>query len=152
MGMLLGPVLGGILYDKMGYYAALGLAFGLIGMDLVLRLILVEKKTAVRYTSPGTAEVILNQENKGNVKPLDLDLTAAEQPPLEIEPPVTVQSTSRIPTVIRILRFPRLLVALSLSFVEAVIFSALDATLPLHLNQLFNFVSLQAGTNTLLAH
>jgi MFS family permease len=137
MGMLLGPVLGGILYDKKGYYAAFGLAFALVGMDLVLRVILVEKKIAARYTSPGMSSdpVVVN------VKLESLDTPAAT------EPTSTIATTSRILTVVRILKSPRLLVALLLAFVQALILSAFDATLPLYLNKLFNFAALQAGSN-----
>ncbi|KAK5071891.1 hypothetical protein LTR64_004330 [Lithohypha guttulata] len=40
----LGPVLGGIIYEKAGYYAVFGLGFGLIGLQLVLLPLLIEEK------------------------------------------------------------------------------------------------------------
>lgn len=148
MGMILGPVLGGVLYDKRGYYAAFGLAFALIGLDLVLRVMLVEKKIAVRYENVAPSGDV---ENTQNVKLQPLKLIQEPQQPEanEVTPrapsPVLSVRESRIPPVIRILKFPRLLVALFLSFVQALILSAFDATLPLYLNALFGYTALQAG-------
>lgn len=48
-GTLLGPLAGGIMYDKGGYFAIYEMAFALIGLDIVLRLVLVEKRTARKY-------------------------------------------------------------------------------------------------------
>ena len=149
MGLILGPVLGGIVYDRAGYYAAFALAFALIGLDLVLRVLLVEKKIALRYIpSPALTE----EENDTTIKLQRLPLSVG---PVEPSPPphvittesqqTTTVSSSKLPMVIRILMYPRLLVALFLSFVQALIFSAFDATLPLYLNNLFNFTALQAG-------
>jgi MFS family permease len=149
LGMILGPVLGGIIYDRAGYYAAFAVAFAIIGMDFVLRVILVEKKIAVRYTRPAASS---EEENSTTIKLQALPLSTG---PVEPSPPPRIVATeshqppsvrsSRVPMVIRILKIPRLLVALILSFVQALILSAFDATLPLHVNNLFNFTSLQAG-------
>lgn len=144
MGLILGPVLGGVLYDKRGYYAAFALAFALIGFDLVLRIILVEKKIAVRYEN-------IESSTAENPQSIKLQPVQPAQPleTNEISPrapsPILSVRESRIPPVIRILRFPRLLVALFLSFVQATILSAFDATLPLYLNAIFKFTALEAG-------
>ena len=50
-GTLLGPLLGGVVYDRGGYYAVFAMAFALLGSDVVLRLVLIEKKIAKRYTT-----------------------------------------------------------------------------------------------------
>jgi MFS family permease len=150
IGLILGPVLGGVLYAQKGYYAAFGLAFAFIGLDLILRLILIEKKVALKYAPV----IVADQENPPSLK--------LESPQAEIEgpastefraiPPETapranlnVETRSKVPHVIRILKYPRLLVALLVSFLQALILSALDATLPLYLNALFDYTALQAG-------
>lgn len=145
MGMILGPVLGGVLYDKRGYYAAFALAFALIGLDLVLRVILVEKKIAVRYENVAPSST--DEENSQSIKLQPLQSPAPETSEMvpRVPSPVLSIPASRIPPVIRILKYPRLLVALFLSFVQALILAAFDATLPLYLNALFNFTALQAG-------
>jgi len=145
MGLILGPVLGGVLYDKRGYYAAFGLAFALIVFDLMLRVILVEKKIAVRYDNVAASN---DEESSTSLK---LQPMQPVQQPQEndVAPrtpsPVRNVRECKIPPVIRILRYPRLLVALFLSFVQATILSAFDATLPLYLNALFGFTALQSG-------
>jgi MFS family permease len=145
MGLILGPVLGGVLYDKRGYYAAFALAFALIVFDLVLRVILVEKKIAVRYENIGPSS---DEENSQSIKlhPVQpLPQPEANEVAQRVPSPVLSVRKSRIPPVIRILRYPRLLVALFLSFVQATILSAFDATLPLYLNALFGFTALESG-------
>jgi MFS family permease len=47
--MLLGPLLGGIVFKRSGYYAVFTMAFGVIFLDIVLRLVLVEKKIAAEW-------------------------------------------------------------------------------------------------------
>jgi MFS family permease len=148
MGLILGPVLGGLLYDRRGYYAAFALAFALIGFDLVLRIILVEKKIAVRYNAaPSTVAGETGQSVKlTQLSRLERTQESTEQTPSTPLPVLTVRK-SRIPPVIRILKYPRLLVALFLSFVQALILSAFDATLPLYLNSLFGFTALESGAS-----
>lgn len=70
LGVFLGPLLGGVLYDNGGYYAVFGLLYGLIGVDLVVRMLLKEPKAlslsmAIREEkarSPGEAP---REDDKG---------------------------------------------------------------------------------------
>lgn len=49
MAMLLAPLLGGVVFAKAGYYAVFAMAFGLIILDIFLRLVMIEKKMAVKW-------------------------------------------------------------------------------------------------------
>jgi MFS family permease len=49
LGILVAPLLGGVVFDRAGYDAVFGMAYALVGFDIVLRLLLVEKKVAVRW-------------------------------------------------------------------------------------------------------
>ena len=153
IGLILGPVLGGIIYARCGYYAAFGLAFAFIGLDLVLRVILVEKKIAVRYATPTLRpdSEIPESVKLQPLQPADVGPEVSETQ-VDARPPSPVLETqhSWIPPIIRILKYPRLLVALFLSFVQALILSAFDATLPLYLNALFGYTALQAGITSRL--
>lgn len=42
-GELLGPVVGGVMYEHAGHFAVLGLVCAVLGMDMVLRIVLVDK-------------------------------------------------------------------------------------------------------------
>src|SRR5436190_9069456 len=75
IGLILGPVLGGIIYARCGYYAAFGLAFGFIGLDLILRIILVEKKISRRYVSAPSAPPAANDEDSRSMKMQSLSST-----------------------------------------------------------------------------
>ena len=157
IGLIIGPVLGGVIYARSGYYAAFGLAFAFIGLDLVLRVILVEKKIAIRYqNTPQVSEV--SEESPTNIKletlpgsAVPAETIAAETAEPSSRPRTVSAADSTLPPVIYILRYPRLLVALLLSFNQAIFLSALDATLPLYLNALFGFTAFQAGTFKILA-
>ena len=56
LAMLVAPLLGGVVFASSGYYAVFAMAFGLMALDVFLRIIMVEKKIAVRWTRPETAE------------------------------------------------------------------------------------------------
>jgi MFS family permease len=43
------PVLGGVVYEKAGYYAVYYMAFGIVALDILLRLLLIEKKIARQW-------------------------------------------------------------------------------------------------------
>ena len=49
IGLLAGPLVGGVVYQHGGYYAVFGIAFGLIGLDIVLRLALIERRHAMKW-------------------------------------------------------------------------------------------------------
>ncbi|KAH7138537.1 MFS transporter-like protein [Dendryphion nanum] len=51
LGILIAPMLGGVVFDRAGYNAVFGMCYALIGIDIVLRLLLVEKKVARRWAS-----------------------------------------------------------------------------------------------------
>ena len=158
IGLIIGPVLGGVIYARSGYYAAFGLAFAFIGLDLVLRVILVEKKIAIRYQNTPQVSEVSEEESPTNIKletlpgsAVPVETIAAETAEPSSRPRNVSAADSTLPPVIYILRYPRLLVALLLSFNQAIFLSALDATLPLYLNALFGFTAFQAGTFKILA-
>ncbi|GAB7364646.1 hypothetical protein MBLNU230_g5449t1 [Neophaeotheca triangularis] len=49
LGILLAPLLSGVVYDAADYYSVYYMAFGLIVVDIFLRLAIVERKVAVRW-------------------------------------------------------------------------------------------------------
>lgn len=48
-GLIISPFLGGVVYAKAGYMAVFGMAMGLIVLDVVMRMFMIEKKTAAKY-------------------------------------------------------------------------------------------------------
>ncbi|SLM38729.1 mfs general substrate transporter [Lasallia pustulata] len=48
-GLIISPLLGGMVYAKAGYMAVFGMAMGLIVVDVLMRMFMIEKKTAAKY-------------------------------------------------------------------------------------------------------
>lgn len=49
LGLLIAPLLGGIVFDQAGYMAVFAMCFGLLGVDVVLRLLMIERKVAKKW-------------------------------------------------------------------------------------------------------
>lgn len=58
-GMLVSPAIGGILYEKAGYYALFIVMFALLALDILLRLFMIEKKIAKQWQG------VLNSNQNG---------------------------------------------------------------------------------------
>ena len=86
IGTLAGPLLGGVLYQHGGYYSVFGLAFGLIGIDILLRLVLIEKKHAARWLTREKETLSPEQDGESKISTgVESDpSTIANNPPSEI--------------------------------------------------------------------
>jgi len=131
MGLFLGPMLGGIIYDKVGWYGVFELGCVFLGLDIVLRLVMIEKHVAAQF-QPSS------------------NMTEEQSLPSEVQflTPAKGKST-KSPEVIRLLKYPRMIAGMWLALAQATIISAFDAALPLHLNRLFGWTSFQAGISLL---
>lgn len=49
LGLLVSPVIGGAVFDNLGYYSVYYISFGCIFLDIILRLVLIEKKVALQW-------------------------------------------------------------------------------------------------------
>jgi MFS family permease len=126
LGLTLGPLLGGIMYDRVGWYGIFGVGFGILVIDILLRLVMIEKSVARAFDFPPQMKENTTQDTESNEC-------------------VKLKARSKLPGVISLLRLPRLLGALWLTFIQATIISVFDTVLPFHLNQLFGWTSFQAG-------
>ncbi|PYH47998.1 MFS transporter [Aspergillus saccharolyticus JOP 1030-1] len=169
LGIMGGPLLGGVIYGRGGYYAVFGLAFGLVGVDIVLRLVMIEKKHALKWEQQ-------QQQLKGNPTdhPQQIDhytssfTSSATQPTslppdLEHQPPKTTLTTPATPTppaarkptksqptatknaITTLLSSPRMLVTLWTYFIISVLLSSFDSVLPLFVESTFAWSQLGQG-------
>ena len=145
LAVLVGPLLGGVVYARTGYYAVYYLAFGLIFFDILLRIALVEKKVALKWmpeattgTSSSTSSPPTASSNRATPTETRSSTTMAnsEKPPVE---------RSRLPPILSLLGSRRLLAALWGCLVQASLLTAFDAVLPLRVQALFGFDSTGAG-------
>lgn len=157
LAILIAPLLGGVIYQKGGYYAVFYLSFGMIVLDIILRLLLIEKKTARQWAvddePPAVEVVVINTSlEDGNQASNDRSATLTD---LELQRPsgeeaaassVLQPSIKRvIPPALTLLSSRRLLSALWCSLVQSILMTSWDATLPLRVAKLFGWNSLGAG-------
>ncbi|KAI4173166.1 MAG: hypothetical protein LQ343_003093 [Gyalolechia ehrenbergii] len=157
-GLIVSPLLGGIVYAKAGYMSVFAMALALIVVDIVMRLIMIEKKTAVKYepaeavTPPnGFYGTFTDQQpsDHGHVhgsppsgKPQDDSDNAPLLANGSKEPP---RKKWKLPTILVLLSMPRLLAAIYGIFVNVSILAAFDGVLSLYVKKLFGWDSLNAG-------
>jgi len=144
VGELLAPVVGGVAYSRFGSAAVFGVGFALIAIDLVMRILLIEKKTAAKYgplddcASPPS---LTDEEAVTEQTPLVVKNDNLEDWKIPPNQPAWVQTFP----IVYCLRNPRLLVAMVFSFIQAIVIGVYDATLPIEAQELYKFDSLQAG-------
>lgn len=154
-GLIISPLLGGIVYAKAGYMAVFAMAISLIVVDILMRLCMIEKKTAAQYkslesvtpdngfygtfTDPQRPE---HEQDTDSTQPSKPYRDHEHAPLLENGAP---QKKSRMPTIIVLLGTPRLLAAIYGIFVNVSILAAFDGVLPLYVQSLFHWDSLAAG-------
>jgi MFS family permease len=148
IGSLCGPLLGGVVYANAGYYAVFSMGFAIIGLDIFLRLMMVEKSLAQQW-SPQT------ENSPSNRSPSQPDTSGEEiqAAPATIEPLESEKTPSKplpkwtqhMPPLITLLRVPRVLVAMFGCFVESTSLASFDSVLPLYVKDTFHWSSSGAG-------
>ncbi|KAF7857286.1 hypothetical protein EAF04_009527 [Stromatinia cepivora] len=150
VGELVAPVLGGVVYDKVGGGAVFGMGMGLLGLDFLMRGVLIEKKIARRYCvedgeedgdgdetgSDGNGEHGEDAPLLGNGKDADIESWRIQK-----ELPEHVR---KFP-ILFLLSSPRLLTAELVAFMQATILGVFDATIPTQSQSLFGFPALKTG-------
>ena len=150
VGELLAPVVGGVIYKTAGPNAVLGLGMGLLAIDFIMRLLVVEKKVAARY-----GLVDPPSDNSSESGQDDDDEEAGEEFPLLGKKDDDDDEDWNIPKdqpnwvktfpIVYCLRNPRLLCAQVVAFTQAALLGVFDATIPTEAQDLFGFDSLKAG-------
>lgn len=150
LGVLVAPLIGGVVYQRSGYYAVFGVTFAVIGFDIFLRLALVEKKIAARWLesetsschpspdTPARSDTPLEDRQQAAAVEEKNTLAATTQTP-------KLQQKRKLPPLLILLKSRRILAAFWGNLVGAMTFTAIDTTLPLYVNQVFGWDSLGAG-------
>ncbi|KAH9209307.1 MFS transporter-like protein [Leptodontidium sp. 2 PMI_412] len=151
VGILLAPLLGGIVYERSGYYPVFYMAFGLIALDILLRMVLIEKKIARQWLKD---EIVDSGETKSaETSPEDIDHVASGGAlPDDRKIPEAAQSTptpyrkpTKWPPVLTLLKSRRLLTALWGWIVQGSQVTAFDSVIPLYVERTFGWNSTGAG-------
>ncbi|KAL3477480.1 major facilitator superfamily domain-containing protein [Aspergillus californicus] len=151
-GAMGGPLLGGVLYEHGGYYSVFGLAFALIVVDIVLRLLLVERKDAAVWLegldgrqgqeTPVEPDVERQKDNAGQ---------SHQGPPLSNTVTPNTVTPNQLPTQKRksalhtLLASTRLIVSLWAYFVLSLVLTSFDSVLPLFVEETFHWQQTAQG-------
>lgn len=157
LGILVAPMLGGVVYERCGYYAVFYMAFALIALDIFLRLALIEKKLARQWgvVENGSVEP---HDASSTEPPADAELVIRSEPASDgtekdqkkTPVPVTVDVTpdvprSKLPPVLLLLKSRRLLTALWGCIIQGSLMSAFDSVIPLYVQKVFHWDSVGGG-------
>lgn len=163
MGVLLAPLLGGVVFENAGYYSVWAMAFGLIGLDIVLRLIMVERKIAVKWdpqfepkraeATPGEQKTVDRQlvektdgtesdDNKTKGYPSDASDRQAHQ---DHESDTHEKWFNRLPPVFKLLASRRLVCSLWAVLIQSALLTSFDSILPLFTKNTFGWNATGAG-------
>lgn len=165
LGILIAPLLGGVVYDRRGYYPVYYMAFGLIALDIFLRMVLVEKKIARQWPGGRIEDAqrvsVVTVEEKpettsgastAHAQPDSFGVTnetqeadKASQPGSTNESQTVHKHTSKLPPMFHLLRSKRLLAALWGTLVQGSLMTSFDAVLPLFVLKTFHWDSTNAG-------
>ena len=145
VGVLAAPVLGGILYHKTGIAGPLALGCSLLVVDLIMRLLMVEKRTAAEF---GLKDGKFAEEHRHAD---DLDEERAESPLLKKPQDQACLMPPELPWLIRsypilyCFKDARMLTANWITLVQALLLATLDATVPTVGEEYYHFNPLQTS-------
>lgn len=171
IGMTIAPTIGGALYERVGYYSTFFVMFSLIALDILMRLVMVEKKAALKWEAHDEAIGKSPPTQYGTMSPVQ-DTDEATHTGAEVaEPskavsrlsdedennptePVTedtqgqenaiISSPSRSPY-ITLLSSPRILADLYGSLVVVALLVSFDSSLSLFVHRTFGWGPGKAG-------
>lgn len=150
--LVVGPPIGGLLYARLGYRAPFVFSMMWAAVDLLGRLLIIERKDAVKYGyDPATLlEHSIVQQEAGPVA-LDKSVTpypCANSPRGNLGQPTVLvrpKPLSLLAVIAKLLKSPRAVAAIILSIVFGAVWTAQETGLPLHLQAVWGIGPLKAG-------
>ena len=149
------------MYDHAGYNTVFGMCSALVGLDVILRLLLVEKKVAARWdpnavgrlrvdaqantsrdATSNATPALQNPESDASKSPAHLDSSDVE---VQRGAPPRRRVRDRLPPVLSLLYSRRLLASLFGALIQAVLLTAFDSVLTIHAAETFNWKSTGAA-------
>ncbi|CZT03497.1 uncharacterized protein RAG0_10224 [Rhynchosporium agropyri] len=144
VGELIAPVFGGFVYKKAGSGAVFGTAFGLLVIDFVMRLLVIEKKVAEKY-GVDYSESSDDDSEFGETSPLLTNGKTKEEELAKWVIPAGQPTWVKKFPILYCMGNSRFIVALVVAFMQATTLAVFDATIVIESRDLFGFDSLKAG-------
>ncbi|RAL15771.1 MFS transporter [Aspergillus homomorphus CBS 101889] len=151
IGTVTGPLLGGVLYGNGGYYAVFGLAFGIIALDVILRLVMIERKHALKWLQADGVQIV-PPENQGSDTGLENGASPATSDgsrdaqkgchETERESSTSTDdetSKKRPSTMYTLLASGRMMTSMWAYFIISLVLTSFDSVLPLFVEQTFGW-------------
>lgn len=151
IGMIISPMLGGIVYDKAGKLAVFAIMISLGTFDIILRILMNEppRKTSTKAVIIDAAASAETLEEKPKTQ---ISITVTSDHPgkdSDIASTSSISTTppqqARLPGILTLLRSPRLLAAMYGIFINECLVASLCSTLPLFVHNTFSWTALPAG-------
>lgn len=162
LGLLISPFISGLVYERLGYFSVFAVVLGVIAVDLILRLLMIEKEEAAKWIPKEPQNQAAEDGHKrspsaegfrqGNVTE-----QYGHQPDANEETPLLPRANSgnaeqqeswirrKFPIAVRIFSSKRLRAAFYGGFIHTVIITVLDTTLPLFVKNTFGWNSEALG-------
>ncbi|KAE8147661.1 major facilitator superfamily domain-containing protein [Aspergillus avenaceus] len=145
LGVMGGPLLGGVIYEHGGYYVVFGLAFGLVALDIVFRIVMIEKKHAMKWLAPNAQSF---RDEKSETEAISHSITdpvaATDANPLHEDE--KAKADDRIESkaqssraILTLVKSWRMIVTLWAYFILSVVLTSLDSVLPLYVEDTFGW-------------
>ncbi|MCJ1246353.1 hypothetical protein MMC30_003560 [Trapelia coarctata] len=158
-GAILGPSLGGFVFDQAGHFAVFGMAFALLLVDIVLRFVMIERKIAREWIpdlgqpsdgSLNETSGLLNRDERPSALQgaiAESNISAPSVPAIWTSevPPVKENIKPNASTSLVLLSKPRLLVALWALLICSILLSSLESVIPIYTSRLFAWSPTQSG-------
>ncbi|KAL9599269.1 MAG: hypothetical protein Q9219_003971 [cf. Caloplaca sp. 3 TL-2023] len=155
LGVLVAPVIAGILYEKAGYYAVFAICLAIIALDLLLAILLVDKKRARKWSADGPEQgsansagpTIPNGSHRNDSSPAYPSAQDGEDSPLLSNDARKAKASPRkwFPITRALLASPQILAALYTTFIHAMLHTSFDAVLPRFVQRTFHWSPSGAG-------
>ena len=162
LGLLISPFIGGLVYERWGYFSVFAVVLEVIAIDLILRLLMIEKEEAAKWIpKESQTKAAENGHTRSSsaegVRQGNVTEQYRHQPDANEETPLLPRAKSgnaeqqeswirrQFPTAVRIFSSKRLRAAFYGGFVHTVIITALDTTLPLFTKNTFDWNSEASG-------
>ncbi|KAF8167837.1 MFS general substrate transporter [Crassisporium funariophilum] len=157
VGLVIGPPVGGVLYSRFGYRGPFVFGMAATLLDLIGRLLIIERKDAISWgVDPAASRSgLVEQSNQAStindVEPpassevdrlstngLESDKHNEANTSVEIPLATANKNLSLLTVIMKLMKSSRALVALIIIFVYGVVYSSQEPAIPLHLQRVWN--------------
>ena len=148
IAIVVGPVLGGVVYARAGYYAVFALVFAFPVFDILFRPALIEARVARKWdstTAPLDSEVEMRDEESSKREADVTPIVAADAAFCSPHDQKRGRIANLLPPTVTLLASPRIAIALWGCFRHAGLLCGCDAVVPIFVERTFGWSSLGAG-------